>query len=935
MLAKIYTLKDNIKNNDVAKSLCESAIKTLESIQYTGISEDARYEITNSVLGKMFEGLNEATKADKQAKSLVETALRLYRISNIGVRDSINSIIINEGASHPTLSAIIGEWKKRLSDTTEAHIYESYVADMAKFDYIPSVDKSIKAITENVNAYGNDIVINRIMGDMKKSNSAYLVPIIEDLVNNYIVNKTKQNASFLKESLIKFSHDAFIRQILDVVSKDVDGLCLESSNARNTIETIYSPILMLENEEVLFNVKGDYYTKKGNNINRVAKKDINKLDESFVRLCNVLNSDGVEIYDKHVRIYRGNDMASVNESHIEINNKKFLKDDIFEGISMYDKSGITNVAKIISESFNDIAVIDFVNRISIKENANYYADIFKLRDKVYITTADLDKGKKTFYRGVTPLQARNIIMEHMSHDISSIFESVLPAHNKIIKDINSTKKSYEDLINLLESKLDKFNKLESCNEAVNNITAELLMEIKSVKDDYKVYLLEAEKYLKPTNVSEDYISEGFTITVRDDKTGTTQSVLMPDSNQTFDSSANSQLVGQMDNTQVQQQPSNITYDESDSEHMSLEDGDGNSKVELPVDVNDVEAEAEEVEQNNQDDAESNNSEEGDLSPSSENDESDDEPKKKKLVVDKDIEESVQKTHKGDLNESELCSKVKYGNGTETGFVIGQDRDFNFIVLKRNGSTTVVKRVDVVDSNVLGNSLADKTMKFDKVSQKLLMEQLVKCGIYHAGVVPVKTSGCLVKLSEWYDADSNKEIKVLVEGRETYISKSNIKLHEEINSLASIDNYKEAIVVIDGEPMVAYINVVDMGSAVSGNYPVKYVTSDCVATTCANNVHLNPTEIAFISNDVSDTPDDKEAVEDVKTIEFSASYDEDFDGDAKNEAEAKEDDSKDTKSDDEDESKDDKSEEKSEEKTDDEDSKDEKPEDDSDEDKKED
>lgn len=837
MLTKFSTLKDTLKNNE-AKSLCESAIVTLSSTIYTNITPDAKFEIENTVTKNLFEGLSVYANEDANLKSWLDTEKRLYNIKNIGVRQAINNIIIKEGASHPTLKGVLEGWKSRLHNTPEIMLYEGFVNDMCRFNFIPSVSESVKFITENVSSYGNDISLTKMVEEMKNSNSSYLVPLIEDVINNYISNKNAQTKSFLKETLVKFSYDNYVKGILDIVTNDAVSLKLESANSNNVVSKIYSPIALMENGEVLFNVKGDFYIRKGNNINRVPAKEIKKLDENFVELCNILNNNSIEIFESHINIYKGKYKSVINESTVTINDKVYDKNAINEAVSAYKVGGselfdIIDISQKVSESFDEIAELDFVKRVTSRVDEGCYADIFKLRDNVYITTADKANGKKTFYRGVNPIQARTIMMEHMSHDVSSVFENILPQYNKIVKDINNTKSEYVKYIEILESNISQFSNID--NAVAKEVYTELVNELNQVKEEYKDYLIEAEAYLRPADKMCEYangVCEGFTITVRDDKTGATQTVAIPDTTQN-PNPANQQVVGQQPlSNEIQQQdntPSAVTYDDEQSQLMAPVSVKGEDNIELPVDVNDVEQEAEEAEEESE---ESITDEGGELEGAEDGEE---ETTKKKLTVKKEMEESF----KGGLNESKYKKfnlKRKLNESADLrlndkvtvkgrkGYITGQDLGGKYIVLMENGSTLTVEpsKAVLVDGGTRKNALSDRMIKFNEKTQQALMEQSVRCGIFYNNI-PLRTTNCSVKFNEWYNASNDSYVTVLVEGRTELMTKKNVQIFEDVNNFANISNYVPAKVMNENELVNALVNILDLQNSIGDSSPVRIIT----------------------------------------------------------------------------------------------------------------
>jgi hypothetical protein len=98
------------------------------------------------------------------------------------------------------------------------------------------------------------------------------------------------------------------------------------------------------------------------------------------------------------------------------------------------------------------------------------------------------------------------MLEHLHYDISRLFEGLLPEEEKILEEIEETKKDYRDYIKLLEDKMEQF-KADTFNSELNTqVIGALQEELDEVQNEYKDYLAKAEKYTRP-------LGEAITITV--------------------------------------------------------------------------------------------------------------------------------------------------------------------------------------------------------------------------------------------------------------------------------------------------------------------------------------------------------------------------------------------------------------------------------------
>jgi hypothetical protein len=522
MIAKINELKTKTSINEV-KTLCETAISAISSAIYNGVTFDAQHEIERVALYNLFEGLNKYA-SNSYIKEWVDNQKRIYSVKNLGVRTAVNRLIENESRFDPTLSIVLENFRNKVEQNIpEVLLYEEFISALSGFNYLPAVNTELNAVASRVDQYKNDVDISKIIATMAETRSSYLLPVIEDVVENYLNKKTEQNKSSLKETLIKFSYDPFIRDILNIVTLDATQLQLEYNNAQCDIDDkLFSPILYLGENEALFNVRGSYYVKKGNNVHKIKNADVNKLDESFRALCDIINLPNVEISKKDIKVYIGNREAELTENKTIIDGQEFSAKQINESVKVAEWTGDVEFFKMINllrENFDEIAELDFVKRVYLKENANHAADIFKLRDNIFITTFDPVNDKTTFYRNINPIQAEKIMMEHMRYDVSKTFEDILPNKEKILNEINETKQEYNNYISELRGKIDLFSTYGPEHFVASEVIKSLQEELTEVKEEYKKYLNEIESFTS--------VTENLNITVQDDQTGKSYTVVVP------------------------------------------------------------------------------------------------------------------------------------------------------------------------------------------------------------------------------------------------------------------------------------------------------------------------------------------------------------------------------------------------------------------------
>ena len=178
-----------------------------------------------------------------------------------------------------------------------------------------------------------------------------------------------------------------------------------------------------------------------------------------------------------------------------------------------------------------------------------------------------------------------------------------------------------------------------------------------------------------------------------------------------------------------------------------------------------------------------------------------------------------------LNESlneyvQLGDTVKYNK--EKGYIIGEIE--GKYIVQVQGNTYYVDPKEVKEWAKKADITVQPHMKFDEKTQKLLFEQYVKCGIFH-GNVPIKMNDCYVRYSSWESANPEQQIKVLVEGNNTFVSKSQIRIFEDVNDFANEDNYVPGVIIDEVTENVienVLVNAIDYTQAIGDSDGVKII-----------------------------------------------------------------------------------------------------------------
>lgn len=433
---------------------------------------------------------------------------------NIDLHGTVSKII-KEHYKNEKLRIFCEKFINALNEgRSEAMLYESFISGISNWNYLSAVDTEVSALKDRVSKYRQEIDLKKITETMKQTASYYIVPLIEDLIAEYAANKTPDNRVHLIQRLHSFEYDPFVRDIINIVNRDESipntvflGESIENANKYVHTEQAFSPVKYIKEGETVFNVKGTYYTKKGDTISKLGKSDVAALDESFKGLCALVNSPSVQISSElnSIKIYSDRSVAVISESEITIDGKKISSDDVdaicaqYKALSESDMFSFYSAIKVLNENFDSIAHIDFVKRVAANDNPGHCVDVFKLGSNIYVNTINESLGRSVFYKNVNPIQCKNYINEHMGIKVDNLFEDVLPDQDSVKNMVDTKKKEYEDYIESLEEKRDLLLSMKEESDDTADIDAAIEMidkKLADTKDEYKKYQDDAEKFVK-------------------------------------------------------------------------------------------------------------------------------------------------------------------------------------------------------------------------------------------------------------------------------------------------------------------------------------------------------------------------------------------------------------------------------------------------------
>ena len=494
----------------------EAEVKNFEK----KLQEQRDKKTMDQIFSKVQRYIDEKLDEDEKARLTEKDDFCLNAIANnqgINLSEHINNIRHSDASSNQRLMEVINLYSNAINQGAyEERLYETFLQNVSKFNYLLPVSKAMKSITEKVDSKREEITLTKILEEMKDDHSSFIyVDLIQEDVARYVKEPNAINRVQLRNALMPYASDPYINEMFNVIYSDnsrrANELTEKALNIKDqiniirenaSVSNIYTPVQYVKENEAIFNVNGQFYVKKGNNIAVLEDKLVDQLDERFVELCRLVNDPHVEINEDHIILHSNNKYATIFEGYVDIYGHKESKEtlrNLREMCMKYDDydTNFYIMCSCLLENFNNIAKIDWAKHVTLNENNNINADLFKLDQNIFIATHNDAIGQHTFYRNVNPIFCKNKLNEHMGINVSSLFSDLLPSQDKIILKLNETKNQYEDSIEKYEDMIEKLNKaLESSSdenkEKLEKAIADAEEKLDDIKAEYKEWQKQAD-----------------------------------------------------------------------------------------------------------------------------------------------------------------------------------------------------------------------------------------------------------------------------------------------------------------------------------------------------------------------------------------------------------------------------------------------------------
>lgn len=258
----------------------ESEVKNFEK----KLQEQRDKKTMDQIFSKVQRYIDEKLDEDEKARLTEKDDFCLNAIANnqgINLSEHINNIRHSDASSNQRLMEVINLYSNAINQGAyEERLYETFLQNVSKFNYLLPVSKAMKSITEKVDSKREEITLTKILEEMKDDHSSFIyVDLIQEDVARYVKEPNAINRVQLRNALMPYASDPYINEMFNVIYSDnsrrANELTEKALNIKDqiniirenaTVSNIYTPVQYVKENEAIFNVNGQFYVKKGNNI---------------------------------------------------------------------------------------------------------------------------------------------------------------------------------------------------------------------------------------------------------------------------------------------------------------------------------------------------------------------------------------------------------------------------------------------------------------------------------------------------------------------------------------------------------------------------------------------------------------------------------------------------------------------------------------------
>jgi hypothetical protein len=397
----------------------------------------------------------------------------------------------------------------------EAFLIEGFIQELSSFSWEGSAASVLENVTHIFENRRREIEVIKTYESIKNAPGRDIFSDATSTMKNWLVSEKRTTDSLL-HGLKRFGFNPMVRNLVSFLSihenKVSNKFYVGADNSICEVSNIYSPLLVTESGVVFFS-SGKYF-KIEETTQTIFECQMEEVPVDFQQKAVMVGDRDINIDNNKITLNIGKNKVEIvfenKEKTIYYDGKKISESDLPLAVSvstgnlLEGANSRINRAIFVASASEEIVDIDFGKKIKSKVYEGVEANVFKLKDKIYVQTVNPAMKLNKIYES-NATQAVNIIKDFIKFDISESLTEFLNGEEAFLSVMKNDKKEIVKNIEILEGELRKIENVKQQNPLIAqspeliNLEEGIENEITSLKNKWNQVNLEIERFEKKAN----------------------------------------------------------------------------------------------------------------------------------------------------------------------------------------------------------------------------------------------------------------------------------------------------------------------------------------------------------------------------------------------------------------------------------------------------
>jgi hypothetical protein len=494
-------------NPDINKINMETSKKAAESmINWGGVNTPKNPVASSFLSGSTAQMIKESKDNDFSPKSTENT------IFSFGLVNTISALKNSSIYDLPAGKIMLEKYDYLLLNKgiKEAFLIEGLINDLKSFSWEASVTPVLENVSKVYENRRREVEVLKTYENIKSAPGRELFSEATDQMQNWLASDTRVTDT-LVHSLKRFGFNPMVRNLVSFLSvyenNNSDKFNIGFDNNVCEVANAYSPVYINENDTIFYS--SGKYLKIDESKGTLLECNVNEIPEEFQNKVGILTDKDVKIGYNKISLKLGNSNLDVvfegENKALYFDSKRIAEKDLPVMVSVTTNNLLENSnykiskAIFVSQISEEIIDLDFCKRIKSKIFEGVEANIFKIKNNIYVQTVNPAMRLNKIYEA-NATQAINIIKDFIKFDISESLTEFLEGEQAVLSVMKNDKNEMIKNIEILESELTKISNAKLQNpildksEELKQLQEGIESEIQVLKDKWNQVNVEISRF---------------------------------------------------------------------------------------------------------------------------------------------------------------------------------------------------------------------------------------------------------------------------------------------------------------------------------------------------------------------------------------------------------------------------------------------------------